>query len=263
MSTVDALATARSTSFPRPTGCRLLCSRRITVGRVAGASALCPTCHLRCDRHSTVAPATTRQKGTRHGRQPDQGWKRIADQGGSGPHAVAVGLGWDGPPPESSSTSTPARSRAAPTSESSPTSTSSSSTTPLAGGLHRAHRRQPDLGEGDGDDEVINVDLAGTPPNIDSIVFPVSTTTPTRAQPVVRPGAQRLHPGRQSRERLRDRPLRPVRGCVDRNRQWSSASSTATALTGSSVPSARDTRQASRALPATSASTSDPRPAMS
>lgn len=29
-------------------------------------------------------------------------------------------------------------------------------------------------GEGDGDDEVINVDLAGTPPNIDSIVFPVS-----------------------------------------------------------------------------------------
>ncbi|GAC50409.1 TerD family protein [Gordonia aichiensis] len=29
-------------------------------------------------------------------------------------------------------------------------------------------------GEGDGDDEVINVDLAGTPPTIDSIVFPVS-----------------------------------------------------------------------------------------
>ena len=29
-------------------------------------------------------------------------------------------------------------------------------------------------GEGDGDDEVINVDLAGTPPEVDSIVFPVS-----------------------------------------------------------------------------------------
>ncbi|RPA64799.1 TerD family protein [Gordonia oryzae] len=29
-------------------------------------------------------------------------------------------------------------------------------------------------GEGDGDDEVINVDLAGVPPEIDSIVFPVS-----------------------------------------------------------------------------------------
>ena len=29
-------------------------------------------------------------------------------------------------------------------------------------------------GSGDGDDEVINVDLAGTPPTIDSIVFPVS-----------------------------------------------------------------------------------------
>ncbi|MFT4127521.1 MAG: TerD family protein [Gordonia sp. (in: high G+C Gram-positive bacteria)] len=29
-------------------------------------------------------------------------------------------------------------------------------------------------GEGDGDDEVINVDLAGTPPTIESIVFPVS-----------------------------------------------------------------------------------------
>ncbi|MBE7193999.1 MAG: TerD family protein [Gordonia polyisoprenivorans] len=29
-------------------------------------------------------------------------------------------------------------------------------------------------GEGEGDDEVINVDLAGVPPEIDSIVFPVS-----------------------------------------------------------------------------------------
>ncbi|OUC77951.1 TerD family protein [Gordonia lacunae] len=29
-------------------------------------------------------------------------------------------------------------------------------------------------GEGEGDDEVIKVDLAGVPPNIDSIVFPVS-----------------------------------------------------------------------------------------
>ncbi|MGW0039406.1 TerD family protein [Gordonia sp. NPDC003376] len=29
-------------------------------------------------------------------------------------------------------------------------------------------------GEGEGDDEVINVDLAGAPPEIDSIVFPVS-----------------------------------------------------------------------------------------
>ncbi|QLY28736.1 TerD family protein [Nocardia huaxiensis] len=29
-------------------------------------------------------------------------------------------------------------------------------------------------GEGEGDDEVINVDLAGTPPSIESIVFPVS-----------------------------------------------------------------------------------------
>ncbi|BDH59816.1 chemical-damaging agent resistance protein C [Tsukamurella sp. PLM1] len=29
-------------------------------------------------------------------------------------------------------------------------------------------------GEGDGDDEVINVNLAGVPPNIDGIVFPVS-----------------------------------------------------------------------------------------
>lgn len=38
-------------------------------------------------------------------------------------------------------------------------------------------------GSGDGDDEVINVDLAGTPPNIDSIVFPVSIyDAETRAQ---------------------------------------------------------------------------------
>ncbi|NDK90771.1 TerD family protein [Gordonia desulfuricans] len=29
-------------------------------------------------------------------------------------------------------------------------------------------------GEGEGDDEVINIDLAGTPPEIDSVVFPVS-----------------------------------------------------------------------------------------
>jgi tellurium resistance protein TerD len=38
-------------------------------------------------------------------------------------------------------------------------------------------------GEGEGDDEVINVDLAGTPPNVDSIVFPVSIyDADTRAQ---------------------------------------------------------------------------------
>ncbi|MBD0022882.1 chemical-damaging agent resistance protein C [Gordonia pseudamarae] len=38
-------------------------------------------------------------------------------------------------------------------------------------------------GSGDGDDEVINVDLAGTPPTIDSIVFPVSIyDAETRAQ---------------------------------------------------------------------------------
>ena len=36
------------------------------------------------------------------------------------------------------------------------------------------HAGDNTTGEGDGDDEVINVDLAGTPPNIDSIVFPVS-----------------------------------------------------------------------------------------
>ncbi len=36
-------------------------------------------------------------------------------------------------------------------------------------------------GEGEGDDEVINVDLAGVPPEIDSIVFPVSIYDATHA----------------------------------------------------------------------------------
>ncbi|MEV0246475.1 TerD family protein [Nocardia sp. NPDC050712] len=36
------------------------------------------------------------------------------------------------------------------------------------------HAGDNKTGEGEGDDEVINVDLAGTPPTIESIVFPVS-----------------------------------------------------------------------------------------
>ena len=73
-------------------------------------------------------------------------------------------------------------------------------------------------GEGEGDDEQIKVDLAAVPAEVDKIVFPVSIYDAEQPQPVLRPGPQRLHPGRQPGRRRRDRPLRPVRGRLHRDR---------------------------------------------
>ncbi len=73
-------------------------------------------------------------------------------------------------------------------------------------------------GEGEGDDEVIKVDLAAVPPEVDSIVFPRVDLRRRCAFAVVRAGPQRIHPRRQPGRRLRDRPLRPERGRLHRDR---------------------------------------------
>ena len=53
-------------------------------------------------------------------------------------------------------------------------------------------------GEGDGDDEVINVDLAAVPPNVTNIFFPVSIHDADARVAVLRSDPQRLHPRRRS-----------------------------------------------------------------
>ena len=109
-------------------------------------------------------------------------------------------------------------------------------------------------GEGEGDDEVINVDLTTVPPTVDSIVFPVSIYDGRRPRAVVRAGAQRLHPGGRPGQRHRTGPLRPLRGRVHRDRDGLRRAVPQRRRNGSSAPSARATRPGSRASPATSAS---------
>ncbi len=95
-------------------------------------------------------------------------------------------------------------------------------------------------GEGEGDDEVINIDLANTPPTIDSIVFPVSIY---EAEPAARASARSATPTSASSTAPtapswlattspRTPPPRPP---------WSSVSCTATVPSGSSAPPARAT----------------------
>ena len=80
------------------------------------------------------------------------------------------------------------------------------------------HTGDNTTGEGDGDDEVINVDLSAVPPNIESIVFPVSIyDADSRSQSFgqVRNAYIRVD---RPLQRHRTRPLRPLRGRLHRDR---------------------------------------------
>ncbi len=111
-------------------------------------------------------------------------------------------------------------------------------------------------GEGDGDDEAINVNLATVPAEIDKIVFTVAIyDADTRKQSFgqVRNAYVRVvnaEGGTRSRATTCPRTPRP-------RPPWSSASCTATAATGSSAPSARATPTVCAASRRTSASASD------
>ena len=76
-------------------------------------------------------------------------------------------------------------------------------------------------GEGEGDDGARfdqGANLAAVPAEVDKLVVAVSIyDAEARAGAVVRPGAQRLHPGPQPGRRRGDRPLRPLRGRVHRD----------------------------------------------
>ena len=95
-------------------------------------------------------------------------------------------------------------------------------------------------GEGEGDDEQVNVDLSKVPANVDKIVFPVSIyDAESRSQSFgqVRNAFIRIVNQAGGTELARydlSRTPRP-------RPRWSSASCTATARTGSSGPSARAT----------------------
>jgi tellurium resistance protein TerD len=109
-------------------------------------------------------------------------------------------------------------------------------------------------GEGEGDDETINVDLSAVPPQVERVVFPVSIyDAVNRGQSFgqVRNAYIRVVNGRTARSWHgttcpKTPPLRP---------RWSSASFTATTQSGSSARSDRGTPLACTGSPRTSAST--------
>ena len=72
-------------------------------------------------------------------------------------------------------------------------------------------------GEGEGDDETINVELPLVPPRGAEDRLHGVDLRRRAARPGVRSGDQRLHPRRQPRGRQRARPLRPVRGRLHRD----------------------------------------------
>ena len=109
-------------------------------------------------------------------------------------------------------------------------------------------------GEGEGDDEVINVDLTTVPADGRLDRLPGLDLRRGRPRAVLRAGPQRVHPGGRPGQRHRARPLRPVRGRVDRDRDGVRRAVPQRCRNGSSAPSARAMRPGSRASPATSAS---------
>ena len=115
---------------------------------------------------------------------------------------------------------------------------------------------------GDGDDEVVAVDLSAVAADVERIVFVVSIDQAEDPPAELRPGALRLLPRRQPGNRRRSGPLRPQRRCRAGDLHDLLASCTGTTASGSSRPSARATPPASPALPRTSASSSakTPRP---
>ncbi len=111
-------------------------------------------------------------------------------------------------------------------------------------------------GEGEGDDEVINVDLAAVPrQHREHLLPPSRSTTP---KPEASRSARSATPTSAS-STAPTAPSWPATTCPRTpppKPPWCSVSSTGTAPSGSSALSARATRPASRASPATTASTS-------
>ncbi len=110
-------------------------------------------------------------------------------------------------------------------------------------------------GEGEGDDESVNVDLVAVPAEVKSIVFPVSIHDATRGASrsvrcATRSSASSTAPTAGNSPGTTSPRMRPPRP------RWSSVSCTATVASGSSAPSARATPRAWRASRGTTGSTS-------
>ena len=97
-------------------------------------------------------------------------------------------------------------------------STSSSSTTCTSPDGAIQHTGDNLTGEGEGDDEQIKVNLAGAAGRRRQDRLPGLDLRRRDPRADLRPGPQRLHPRGQPGRRRRDRPLRPVRGRLDRDR---------------------------------------------
>ena len=79
-----------------------------------------------------------------------------------------------------------------------------------------SHKGDNRTGAGEGDDEMIEIDLGLMTPNAAKVAF-VVTIHDAEARKQNFAGQQRLYPGTEHRWRRGNRPLRPVRGRFDRD----------------------------------------------
>ena len=169
-------------------------------------------------RRRTAAVRPRERKGP-HGCLAEQGWQRLADQGGSRPHR-GRGRPRLGRALHHRHRVRPRRlrdpvQRLGQGRQRQPLRLLQQQDEPR--GQRRAHRRQPHRrGRGRRRGDQGRPRRRSRPRSTRSSSR--SRSTRPRAQPELRPGPQRLHPRREPGRRRRDHPLRPVRGRLDRDR---------------------------------------------